>query len=196
MPAKKQLAPELIAQCKSDYEETLTPVNAICARMGVSRSGFYARVSGWKWKRRRYGTAVVSDHPVQEAPAPEQEAPAAPLPALEPVTPEALATIYARVVRAVRIEMDTIETVLKTLRPEREAQSERATRILATVNKTLCEIADMTRPDEMTPPDETDDDAVPRDIEQFRHELAQRIRELVGAQRNRTGASAGATVAE
>lgn len=95
------------------------------------------------------------------------------------------AALYARVYRAAQAQMDTLELVQKTLQPTQPAQAERTARVTATLNKTLLEIAALARPDEGAPPDEADDDPVPRDIDEFRRELARRIRGFVEARRNR-----------
>ena len=54
MPARIEIAAELIAKGKILYEQTDTSVLEICARMGISRNVLYARIDGWKWQRRRY----------------------------------------------------------------------------------------------------------------------------------------------
>ena len=94
-------------------------------------------------------------------------------------TPEPRAALYARIYRAAQTQMDKIELVQKTLQPTHPEQSERTVRILATLNKTLLEIAAMTKPDEGAPPDEADDDAIPRDIDEFRRELARRLKAFI-----------------
>ena len=72
MPAWKQVAPELIAEGKYLYEQTLMPTDEIGARMGLSRSAFYLRVKEWKWKRRRYSSGEVDDAAAPRAPAPRR----------------------------------------------------------------------------------------------------------------------------
>lgn len=52
-------------------------------------------------------------------------------------------------------------------------------RTLAGITRTLREIAALNQPDEMTPPNETDNDPIPRDIDEFRNELARRINALI-----------------
>ena len=191
MPAKKHVAPELIAEGKFLYEETLTPTDEIGAKMGLSRSAFYLRVKEWNWKRRRYSSGIAADsgEPIRPAagatPLVEKiaRADAAAPGEVKAVTPELRAALYARIYRAALQQMDAIDSVQQTLRPGQAAESERTVRIVATINKMLIEIAALNKPDETTPPDETTDDSVPRDIDEFRNELARRINAIVDAQR-------------
>lgn len=191
MPARKHVAPDLIAEGKYLYEQTLVPTDEIGARMGLSRSAFYLRVKEWGWQTRRYSSGLVEDAlavPVNvAAPAVETgEADAeARLPVVVKVTRDSRAALYARVYRAAEAQMDTLERVQKSLQPTQPAQAERTARVTATLNKTLLEIAALARPDEGAPPDEADDDPVPRDIDEFRRELARRIRGFVESRRNR-----------
>jgi len=53
MVAKKQFAPELIAEAKRLYEQTLAPVRDIAAMLGLSRTAFHKRVKEWTWRGRR-----------------------------------------------------------------------------------------------------------------------------------------------
>lgn len=200
MPAKKHVAPELIAEGKFLYEETLTSTDDIGARMGLSRSAFYLRVKEWKWKRRRYSSGISEDsgEPILPAagatPLAENIAQiSATAPAITgSITPARRAALYARLYRAAELQMDTVECVQQTLRPTHAAQSERTVRIMAAVNKTLLEIAAITNPDKAAPSDEADDDPIPRDIDEIRNELARRIHALIDAQSGVEGVAASA----
>ena len=59
MPARKQVAPERIAEGKFLYEQTLTPTAEIGKRMGLSRTAFYMRVKEWGWTQRRYSHGLA-----------------------------------------------------------------------------------------------------------------------------------------
>ena len=180
MPAWKQVAPELIAEGKYLYEQTLMPTDQIGAKMGLSRSAFYLRVKEWKWKRRRYSSGEV------DAPAapPVPVADTGPAPAADEPLPFA-----ARMQRVLDAEMAVIERTLKVLGPASNAEAERTTRILAMISRTVQEI--QASAEGQTSSDETDDDAVPGDIDEFREELACRIRAFVGAKRGGTGGTGG-----
>lgn len=123
---------------------------------------------------------------IAEAPAPEAAQPAAShAPATDGTAPDARAALFARIVRTAHLRMDTIEGVLKGLQEQPAPESERTARTLAMLDRSLREIAALTKPDETAPSDETDDDTVPRDIDEFRRELARRIRGMVDAERSR-----------
>jgi hypothetical protein len=190
MPAKKQVAPELIAEGRYLYEETLTPIHEIGKRMGLSRSAFYLRVRAWNWQPRRYGSGVT---PGEESRTPAMAAPSRPpgpaggdhaLVSSANEAGEPCVVLYRRVYRAALSQMDTVEQVQRTLLPNEPAQSERTVRVTATLNKVLLELATLAKPQEDAPPDAEDDDPVPRDIDEFRRELARRIRGFIEARRN------------
>ena len=69
-----------------------------------------------------------------------------------------------RIQNVVEREMAVVERVVNLLGPADEAEAERTVRTLAGISRTLREIAALNQPDEVTPPNETDDD-VPRDID-------------------------------
>jgi len=178
MPARIEVAPELIAEGKYLYEETLMPTDEIGARMGLSRSAFYLRVKEWKWKRRRYSSGIAGDTalpsvPVAAAPTPDEPAECLPF--------------AQRLQRVLDGELAVIERTLKVLGPASNAEAERTTRILAAISRTVQEI--QATAEGQTPADETDDDAVPGDIDEFRETLARRINALVDAEQGRTGES-------
>jgi hypothetical protein len=52
---------------------------------------------------------------------------------------------------------------------------------MASISRALREIATLVQPDEVKAPDDADDDPVPRDIDEFRNELARRIRGFIEA---------------
>ena len=186
MAARIEIAAELIAQGKILYEQTDTPVLDICARMGISTNVQYTRIDRWKWQRRRYSAASAAEEnsvdtslATDSASQPDAEISAP----LEP--PE---IFYARVCRGVQRQMTIVERVQARLLPAGGAPCERSVRILATVNKVLLEIEATAKPHKV--PDEPDD-SMPRDIEEFREQLARRIRGLVDAERRSSGESAG-----
>ena len=76
-------------------------------------------------------------------------------------------------------ELAVIERTLKVLGPASSAEAERTTRILAMISRTVQEI--QASAEGQTSADETDDDAVPGDIDEFRETLARRIRAFIEA---------------
>lgn len=192
MPARIDVAPEQIAEAKYLYEQTDTTIEEIAARIGLSRAALYVRLKKWKWQRRRYSPGVAADAVPSDVPAVRpDETSDRPIQADTggDAAIETPAVFYARVCRGVQRQMTIIEHLQKTLLPMGGATpSERSARVLATINRALLEIKATAKPDKV--PDEADD-SIPRDIEEFRTQLARRIRGLVEAERGRSGERAG-----
>jgi len=183
MPARIEVAPELIAEGKQLYEETLLPTDEIGARMGLSRSAFYLRVKEWKWKRRRYSTGIAEDAAKTSAPPAAPDTSATP-PAEPPLT------FAERLQRVLDGELAVIERTLKVMGPANNAEAERTARILAAISRTVQEI--QTTAEGQMSSDDADDDAVPGDIDEFRETLARRIRGFIEARtRNPSGGDGG-----
>lgn len=182
MPPRIDIPPAAQAEAKCLYEETFTSILEICRLMKISRSTFYRLRDENNWMRRRYSTTLGYSGLLPAA-SDEATAPAA------AVAPEQPAALAVRVYQAMQRQMDAIETIQKTLNPQQEIQSERTVRILAVLNRALREIAMITKFDETTFLDAADNDPVPHDLDQFRRELARRIRGLVDAERSRPGES-------
>jgi hypothetical protein len=207
MAKKIEIAPELIVEGRDLYENGLTSVEEIAARMKISRSTLYARMREGKWQRRRYSPSAAAD----EAPVVALAVPA-PAPALadgpsvedkrgEPqqsvadkVTVEKRAALFARAFRAAEWQMDSIEAAMKQLNAT-PAPFERNARALAMLNRSLRDVLILTKADETALANETDNNLIPRDMDQFRRELAQRIQRLVDAERRRESESPGAGTA-
>jgi AcrR family transcriptional regulator len=179
MPARIEIAPELIAEGKYLYEETLTPTDEIGARMGLSRSAFYLRVKEWKWKRRRYSSGIAGDAAVPSTPVAVARDTSATPPAEPPLA------FAERLRRVLDGELAVIERTLKVLGPASNAEAERTTRILAAISRTVQEI--QASAEGQASSDETDDDAVPGDIDEFREALARRLQGFIDARRGRSG---------
>jgi CRP-like cAMP-binding protein len=187
---RREIAPQLVAEGRRLYEQTMTPTYDIAVMLGIARSTFNNRVNEWGWTKRAVNRAavdiarIVRGSAVAALTAPPQEAAPAP-PA------ERHAALAARILDVVEREMDAVEAVLKQLGPADKAEAERSARTLASLARTMHEIAALAKPDDVTPPDDPDTDPVPRDIDELRVELARRIRGLVEAQREREGAGSG-----
>jgi hypothetical protein len=193
MPARIEIPPERLANCRYLYEETNTPVSEIWKLMGVSRATFYARVAELGWVRRRYSrSAGIQSTSGFKAPAPAPDGGGSDKTAAAPneAVPAQHVALSVRVYDAVQRQMDAIESIQRSLRPA-EMQSERTVRILAALNKALREIAAISKPDETIPSDANDNDPVPHDIDKFRRELARRIKGLVDAERACAGEGSG-----
>jgi hypothetical protein len=187
---KIQVAPELVAEGQRLYETTMTTIGDIAALMGLSRRTLENRIVEWKWQRRRQPSGAIDIvHAVRGATvaAATAETPAPNGAIAAPVSPQQRAALAQRIQNVVEREMTVLERVVGVLGPSNEAAAERTAQTLAGISRTLREIAALNRPDEVTPPDEADDDPVPRDIDEFRFELARRIRGFIEARRNGAG---------
>jgi hypothetical protein len=199
MVARVVIGPEKLRQIKHNYVNTDMPIDQVCAEAEISRTILYRYVKEENWPLRRYSSRANATQGKPAAPAPESLLAAASRAVKEElakseggeadaaaaVTPEERAALGARVFRAAQAQMTTIESVLKSFQPaEGEPPSERTVRIIAALNKSLREISAMLGRDQ-TPPHETDNDPVPRDIDEFRRELARRIRHFIEARRAR-----------
>ena len=180
---KIEIAPERIADGKRLYELTLTPVPDIAAMMGVSRKTLERRVHEWGWTLRsapRHATdrALVAMAPTGAVVNGE------PKPAVAvSLSSETRSVLAARIQGIVAQGLDAVERVLSKVGPADEGGAERSARTLAAVARTLQEMAAFTKPEEATPPDDADDDPIPRDIDEFRRELTRRIRGFIEARR-------------
>jgi hypothetical protein len=190
---KIEIAPELVAEGKRLYEETLTPVHDIAAMMGVSRRTLENRIREWNWRRRRHSSGAVDlFHAVRGAAAAAATAETlADGGRLKPGSPEQRAALALRIHNVVERQMAAVEDISKLIKANDLGEAERCSRTLASVARILREIVAIYQPEEqVTAPDESDDDAVPRDIDEFRRELARRIHALIEAERG--GGSPGA----
>lgn len=190
MVQKKEFAPELLAEARRLYEQTLAPVDDIAGMLGLSRSNFYKRVreGGWRGRRAKVATfqftralsgSVVM--PLTAEPAEQQRAEIAANGDL--VSPQQRMALALRIQQVVERQMDAVERVLAKITPSDQMEAEHGARALASVARTLREIKALNTPDDETPPDAADDDPIPRDIDEFRRELARRIRGFIEARR-------------
>lgn len=117
--------------------------------------------------------------------APELQPRAEILPPAGPVSPQQRMAIAQRIMRVVECQITAVERIVETVKPTDQLEAEHGAHTLASVSRTLREIALLNKPEDATPPDEADDDPIPRDIDEFRDELARRINEFVDARRSR-----------
>jgi hypothetical protein len=94
-----------------------------------------------------------------------------------------------RLRRVIDAQMQVAERMLKVLGPASSAEAERTSRILALVSRTVQEIK--ATAEGRMPANEADKDAVPRDIDAFRAELARRINALIDARSGDKSANIG-----
>jgi hypothetical protein len=205
MAKKIEIAPELIVEGRDLYENGLTSIEEIAARMKISRSTLYARMREGKWQRRRYSPSAAADEVVaMTVPAPVPAMPDGPSvedkrcepqqSVADKVTLEQRAALFVRAFRTAELQMDSIEGAVKQLNAT-PASFERTARALAMLNRSLRDVLILTKADETALSNEADNNLIPRDMDQFRRELAQRIQRLVDAERRRESESPGAGTA-
>jgi len=203
MTAKKIIPPDVLAEARRLYEQTAAPVGDIAAMVGLSRSNLYERIRDLGWRSRQAKPTFSLARAVSEAvTAPPSEPPPQllPQPAV-PVPLDAAAVAQRRLAIAQRMmsvaerEMDAIERIIAVLRPTDALEADHSARTLASVSRTLRDIAQLTRPSEEPTTDEVSHDPVPRDIDEFRRALAIRIEALIEARTGRPGGGAGGSAA-
>ncbi len=193
-PRPKQFAPELVAEGQRLYQQTVTPVRDIAAMFGISCTTLQNRIDEWGWKRRDYHSNLMRALRADEvAAASVRASAAAPPAAIALPAPADRAATAARIARVVERQMDAVERVLDVLGPANQIEAERTARTLASTARMLREIAAIIQPEQGAAPDEADDDPIPRDIDEFRRELARRINALIDARRDSESARAGET---
>lgn len=175
------------------YTRTLTPMRDIAALMKVSRGTIEKRIRIWGLPKRKVTSRPIElMHAVRGAVMAEASAGAI---RAAPVAADALAAqraaIAVRILEAVETELDAVQRVLEVLDPADKDEAERIARTLASISRTLREASALNQPEDAASHDDPDDDPVPGDIDEFRRELARRIRGIVDAERRRTGEGLG-----
>lgn len=185
-PPRITFDPLEIAEAKRLYEQTLTPVQVIAAKLKISRDTLAKRINEWGWDKRcrvRRANDVAS------------EVRAVAVADIAPMPPEQAAArrvvLAERILGVVEHKLEAVDRVLQKLGPADAAEAERSARTLASLSSALHEIAALVKPGKPTPPDETDDDTVPLDIDELREELARRLHALIDA---RAATTAGADI--
>ena len=141
---------------------------------------------GVKPRSRRMAAPTKSGHKSKRGKAAKksvrQKPPAAAVPAAPGSTPAPGGSLAARVQRVVERELNAVERILDNLGPTEAGEAERAARTLASLARTLREVALSNDGQGAPQADEPDDDPIPRDIDEFRRELACRIDAFIASQ--------------
>jgi hypothetical protein len=183
-PRKIEISPELTAEGRRLYERTQTPLQDIAATMGICRRTLENRIREWNWTRRRIASRPIELlHAVRGAAIATMtgDAPPSARNSSAPVSPERRAALAERIQNVAERELDAVERVLALMGPSDQAEAEQATRTLASISRILREVAALNQPTEVISPDETDDDALPVDLDALRNELARRLHALIDA---------------
>lgn len=191
--AKKEIAPELLAEAKRLYEQTLAPVDDIAGMVGLSRTNFYKRVraGGWRGRRAKVGTfqfaRAISAAGAVALLAPADQPRAAVDPDTPMATPQQRLAIAGKMHEAVEEGMAAIKRIMQVVSPADQTEAEHGARTVAHVSRALREIQELMNPPTPNekPADDVDDDPMPRDIDEFRRELSRRLRGIIEARRAR-----------
>lgn len=183
---KIEIAPEVVAEGKRLYEQTLTPLRDVSAMMGISRRTLENRIREWNWTRRRTPAHPIDLHHAMRgaiiAAATQEGATGGE--SLAAVTPQQKFALALRIQEGVEQGLAAVKRVLDKIDPAKPDETERSARALANISHTLRELAAIVQPEPVTPPaHETNNDPVPRDIDEFREALAIRIEAFVAARR-------------
>ena len=184
--AKKTFTPEQIEAARVLYENPQTPLDEVAASLKITRRTLEARIAEWGWppratspqrnrgrarskssgrRAKRTSTARKQSKPDARPRSDTTRRPVA--------SREALAV---RVQRVVERELDAIDSILSVLGAADSTEAERSARTLASLARALKEVMRLAAPEQATDPDE--DDPMPRDLDEFRRELARRIEAL------------------
>ncbi len=154
--ADSRISPDVLAEAKRLYEQTLAPVYDIALMMGVSKTTFYqiARREGWRGRR-------------------------SPLELSRPSAPAAQGLTLARKLEdAIGDQIDAIKHVTKLVGAQEQAGE--GARAVAAVSRSLRETHALIYPAEAEKKsDDADGESYPYDIEKFRDELARALRAVI-----------------
>ncbi|MBK8008455.1 MAG: hypothetical protein IPK23_08500 [Rhizobiales bacterium] len=159
--------PEKIAQVRKLYEGTNVPVRDLASICGLGVTTFLKRVKLWGWKPRNYR---MRDY---------DAAAQGDIDAIREVAAPAIAMAENETLIDRVREVVAIEGVLTRVEGARlrSTDAERAARTLATLVKTLREVAALQRDEKPESENGAEADEF-RDLEEFRAELAERLDRL------------------
>jgi hypothetical protein len=186
MRQRKHIPPALLNQLRYEYEETNTPIADLATRADMSKWTFHRCVRDLKWSMRvpgrggfRHSTPLSTFAGKRAAAEAEKPGvtPNSAAPALPSANPLDRSALAARIQRSIERELDAIERVLDLLQPQNGNEAERAARTLAALARTLREVA--TLDTDTSAEADPDDDAGPRDMEEFRRELTRRMESII-----------------
>ena len=169
MPPTRRLNPISIAEGRRLYEQTNLPVDHIAAMMGMARNALYRRVHMWNWRMRR--PTIPPADPPRQADEVFGETTLAQRAGVD------LAATAACALRAVECELDAVTTILRQLAPQASEERERAQRMLASLARTLQELARLNLPS-AAPSEQDVNDRGPADPDEFARLLLRRLDEF------------------
>ena len=182
---KMQFTADEIARAKWEYEETDIPVEAIADGLGCSKSTFHLYVKKWRFeprllrapRLRRAAERSIAATGTADGDGADADVSSA-------ISPDEVAATHARLLRLVK---QTLARLEDTTQPDKgddgTAQAERISRVAANLARTLQELTRMrsrrNARQRSRKPTMTMTTCRPRDIDEFRRELARRIEAFV-----------------
>lgn len=191
---RKTFSAAQASEAKRLYETSLVPITEIATMLGVHYNTLtrFAKEQGWRKRQRTAGRFLVRRQkpaPLTRAQTAQAEASYTTLPA-DAAERTALAT---RIQGVVEREIAAVEAILCAIAPNANApdDTERAARTLASLARTLTELARLEFSEPAAPPAGKDagNDDVPRDLEELRRALARKLADF--AARTRSAAAGG-----
>lgn len=179
--------PEAWAQIRHAYENTDQPLAHICAEHDVTVPTVRYRMRCWGWTRRK---PLIPRHGPPPVPTMPQEI--VTLPAAQPPSAgEDNVAIVPRLQGAAARVVTAIDAIIARLASGtlNANDIEKSGRTLGTLTRTLRELNALLL--QHNAPLEAEDDPVPKNIDEFRFELARRIRGFIEARKHEDDALAG-----
>jgi hypothetical protein len=176
--AKRAVNPRSIAAVRRLYEHTTAPVTDLAAMLGISRMTFYRRCKEWGWTLR---SERVPKHEPPHAPDEiERVEEGAPPGRSEPAVDKAALArgMYANV----KTGMDLVAQIMADAGAGQPDVAEDASRMLASLARTLQEIARFEQGAGIQRRQD-DNDRGPADPDEFARLLHQRLREFIARRR-------------
>jgi hypothetical protein len=171
----RSFAPADLADARYRYEETNETVASIARRLGIGERTLHSNIVFWGWHQRRQPRPNVTPRARKaEERAPEPVAP--PAVVVPTLTPEA-EKVAEDIQSTVQREVAAIGMIVARLGPStNSAQAERASRVLATLTRTLQEVLRLRSPQTpIEPSAEPTHDRGPDDPDEFLIDLARRM---------------------
>jgi hypothetical protein len=182
-----QIPPALVAKGKYLFEETNALRQDIAAMMGISPDTLRRRSIEWGWKERPRLSAVRASRPAGGTRFATRHHAGS---AGDPAAAARRRAVALRIMAMLEDELARIETTFREAGISAGGAFDNRIRAILGVTKALREVELMSKPDEVIPPHAADNDT-PRNIDEFREALAQRIESFVTAQQNADGGTDG-----
>jgi hypothetical protein len=158
--------------------------------MGISRDTLRRRRREWGWKERPRETGVRGSRPAMTPPRKLVTSQHRARPAADSIAAARRRSVASRIMTMLEGELERVEITFKESGVSTDAAIDNRIRALLGVTKMLREVELMTKPDEVIPPNASNNETA-RDIDEFREALARRIESFVEARQNADGGSDG-----